>query len=448
MAELLIAPTATRRERRRRLRLLFLLPFPPRLDALHGGGKVGAQLLDQLATRHEVGVMYLRARLEPPIDDLIAARCAHVLEVSRPWTRPAPVDQLVRIARLALSLPRRRPMWATDHYSPRFGPRLRQLAAEWQPDIVQAEMHIMGQYFAYLADPDARPSQRVLVEHELGSQAAPYLKRSLPLAGQWLARLDKAAWRTFEGRVIAASHAVVVFTQHDYAALAPVLGQTPAFVVPFGSPIPRQAADPGGISPPCTLFVGNFLHPPNIDGALWLARDIFPLLQDEFPAHKLLIVGDQPPPVLTQLASAHIIVTGRVPDIWPYLESAAIIAAPLRSGGGMRVKVLEALAAGKAIVATTLATHGLAITSGDQLALADTGADFARSIAELLRDPARRMAMARRARVWAEGHLPWPTSVEAYEAIYDRLLTKRANQNAQPSLREGPGGAAEARAHE
>ncbi len=408
-----------------RRRLLFLLPFPPRLDAVHGGGKVIAQLLMHLAGRHDVALLYLRGSQEPPLDESLQARCAWVEEVPRAWTKQTTGDNLVRNGRLMISLLGGRPMWVTDWHSRLFEQRMRAAIAVWQPDIVQAEFHIMGQYLAQAGDARAA---RVLVQHEPSARAAPYLKRHVPLINAWLCRLDRAAWRRHEQSVICQASSVVVFTPADKAALSMRAPHPPVFVVPFGADLPEKAADSAGGCPDSLLFVGNFLHPPNCDAAIWLAQSIYPLLKPTFPALTLHIVGDQPPPALCQLAGNGIIVTGRVPDVAPYLDATAVCVAPMRAGGGMRVKVLEALAAGKAIVATPLAAEGLEVTDGEHLMLAETSEEMAHCIAALLREPARRKALGQRARAWAERHLGWQNCVAAYEAIYDALLSPSSAQ--------------------
>src|SRR5205807_347233 len=101
------------------------------------------------------------------------------------------------------------------------------------------------------------------------------------------------------------------------------------------------------------------------------------------------------------------IVTGRVPDVQRYLDRASVVVVPLRQGGGIRVKVLEALAAGKAIVASPLAVEGLSVIAGEDVSVAESDADHVQRILELVDQPQRRIAMARRARAWACANLGW-----------------------------------------
>jgi glycosyltransferase involved in cell wall biosynthesis len=111
-----------------------------------------------------------------------------------------------------------------------------------------------------------------------------------------------------------------------------------------------------------------------------------------------------------------------VPSVEPWLDRAAVFVVPLRLGGGVRVKTLEALAAGKAIVSTSLGVAGLGLR-GDVVMIADTAADFAAQVSLLLDAPERRRALAQQARTWAERALSAETELEAYEALYAQLTT-------------------------
>jgi glycosyltransferase involved in cell wall biosynthesis len=225
--------------------------------------------------------------------------------------------------------------------------------------------------------------------------------------------------------VVHGVHAVVVFTEADQAAIERLKPDARIVRIPLGTDIPDEPLDPTGSLPPSLLFVGNFQHPPNVAAALRLVRSIFPKVQARYPDLHLYLVGEQPPAELGSTATQTTHITGRVPDPTPYLDRAAVFVVPVQSGGGMRVKVLEALAAGKAIVATPRAVEGLSVVHGDQLYLAETDDGFVRAIVELLDAPERRRRLASRARAWACAHLGWDASVAEYEALYSRLIDPR-----------------------
>lgn len=399
------------------LKLLFLLPFPPRLDASHGGSRVIAQLLVRLAQRHRVALLYLRAADETPIDERVREKCEIVREVERPIPN---VGWRLRF-RLLYSFLRSKPIWAALWSVPAFKNELRLLVSEWQPDIVQLEFHIMGQYLTAIGD---FPGPRILTDYEPGTRAARDLQLTKKGYTRVLHSLDRRVWDRYERQILREINVAVVFTEQDRRELSKLAGDTPIVRIPLQITVPAEPLNPVGKPPPTILFVGNFIHPPNVDAALHLVQDIFPAVQACMPEARLCIVGDQPPAHLKQMASEHILVTGLVPDVTPYLDSAAVVVAPLRTGGGMRVKVLEALAAGKALVAYPLAVEGLDVANGEEVILAEDARQFGDAITWLLREPEMRAALASRARSWARSRLGWDHSIADYESLYARLMTK------------------------
>jgi polysaccharide biosynthesis protein PslH len=399
----------------RRFRLLFLLPFPPRLRGRHGGANVTGQVLARLASRHDVAALYLTQPDEPPIEDDLQRICGRLEGVESSWD---PGKLAARIA-AKIALARGVPTWASELAEPRFASRAAELAASWRPEIVQLEYPVMGQYLPALSDCAA---PRVLVDHEASVRD---LRHFPGRFGRLTGALDERAWRRFERRVLERVQVAVVFTGRGRGALEELKTRTPIVEIPLGTTLPDSPSDPVGGSPPAVLFVGNFTHPPNADAALWLATEIFPAVRATHPEARLIIVGPSPGPELRALAREGVEVTGEVPDVAPYLEDAAVVAAPVRTGGGMRVKVLEALAAGKAVVATPLAVEGLDVVTGDQLEIAETVDEMRPAISRLLGDEEERRGLAMRARAWAVEHLGWDESIERYEALY-RSLTSGA----------------------
>ncbi|HUS16326.1 MAG TPA: glycosyltransferase family 4 protein, partial [Chloroflexia bacterium] len=138
------------------------------------------------------------------------------------------------------------------------------------------------------------------------------------------------------------------------------------------------------------LFVGNFNHPPNVDAAVWLVEAILPIVRAECPGVRLLLVGKDPPSAVRALASAGVAVTGTVPEVAPYLREATVFVAPLRQGGGMRIKVLEALASGIPVITTPVGAAGIVAQPGRDLLVAEDAAAFAAAALRALEDPALR----------------------------------------------------------
>jgi glycosyltransferase involved in cell wall biosynthesis len=161
------------------------------------------------------------------------------------------------------------------------------------------------------------------------------------------------------------------------------------------------------------LFVGGFSHTPNVDGVLYFAREIYPLVLQRLPETRLWIVGNAPPAEIVALACENIIVTGYARHLAPYLESALVSVAPLRFGSGMKGKIGEAMAWGIPVVTTTIGAEGMDLQDGIDALIADIPEDFARRIIQLHENPELWDSVAKNARRRVE--LDWsPDAIDRY----------------------------------
>jgi polysaccharide biosynthesis protein PslH len=173
---------------------------------------------------------------------------------------------------------------------------------------------------------------------------------------------------------------------------------------------------------PAILFVGNFAYEPNVDAAMYFSRDIFPLILEHVPNVKLFLVGNAPPPEICSLTSnSQIEVTGRVASLIPFYKHADVVVCPLRIGGGVKVKVLEALDFGKAIVSTSIGVQGLDLSTHRAVAVADDVTDFAENVVRLLVHPEERHIQEREALAYARTLPSWDQVSEAFARLYDEM---------------------------
>jgi glycosyltransferase involved in cell wall biosynthesis len=187
---------------------------------------------------------------------------------------------------------------------------------------------------------------------------------------------------------------VITVTEQDRAIL---LAEEPALsvrVVPNIHAI-HSLDDETPRKPDSLVFVGGFRFDPNVDAMLYFCREVMPLIWQRVPTATLRIVGDSPPDVVRELACDRIEVTGRVPDVHPYLRSSCVSVAPLRYGGGMKGKIGEAMAAGLPVVTTSAGIEGFGLTPGQHVLVADTPEGLSSAVASLLRDPAAYEAIRR-----------------------------------------------------
>lgn len=202
----------------------------------------------------------------------------------------------------------------------------------------------------------------------------------------------------------------------------------PCAVVPNGADTAALAeVDGAGARPDRVLFTGTMSYPPNADGVAWFVEAVLPLLRERRPGVVLEVVGRNPGENVLRLHDpGRVEVLGRVPDLRPHFEQAGVVVVPLRSGSGTKLKLLEAMAAGRPIVATTIGAEGVEVRDGEHLHVADGPEGFARAVEALLSDPTAATAMGESGRRVARDRYSWT-------AIGDRFASDVADWLRGPS---------------
>jgi glycosyltransferase involved in cell wall biosynthesis len=372
----------------------------------------------RLAERNKIALLALQTTPDVHVDPAIAERCDVVQEIVA--ARRSPLSR-----RLAWSfgLLRALPPWAADCRSGEYKRGLERLIGAWRPDVVEIHLQAMAQY---VETPARHGLPRLLVDYDPPSAWADELRGVASGPRRLVRRLEALAWRRYERATRPRFDAIVVFAERDLDAVRPTAGGALLSRVPLAVEVPERPLDPAGIWPPTIVFVGSFGHPPNVDAARWLVTTIFPRVVALVPEARLELVGHAPGDEVRALAGGAVTVHASVPDVTPYLDRAAVVVAPIRLGGSMRMKMLESLAAGKALVASPRAAEGLEELAGEEFVLAADASEMAEALASLLLDPARRRRLAENARRWAETNLGWEHGVAAFEDLYDKLVCARA----------------------
>jgi glycosyltransferase involved in cell wall biosynthesis len=201
--------------------------------------------------------------------------------------------------------------------------------------------------------------------------------------------------------------AVLTTSLDDRDLLTPDVDGTPVRVVPNG--VDTDFFRPGGgqEDPVGLLFTGAMNYAPNADAVLHFCTEILPTIHASIPETSLAVVGRNPPDRIQSLGTDRIAITGTVRDVRPWMARAAVFVVPLRVGGGTRLKILEALACGRAVVSTSLGCEGLDVTNGDDILVADTPTAFADAVVRCLRDPELRRRLGGRGRALVERRYRW-----------------------------------------
>jgi len=226
----------------------------------------------------------------------------------------------------------------------------------------------------------------------------------------------------FEGRIARAAAHVVTVSPVDAALMRKMFGVTRISEVPTGVDVESFTPPPESDPAADLIFVGAMDWLPNMDGMRYFAAEILPLIRRRAPRCSVAMVGRSPGPEMRALGEMHgITVTGTVPDVRPYLWGGKVCIVPLRIGGGTRLKIYEAMAAGIPVVSTTIGGEGLAVEHGVNIRLADTPQAFAEECIALLENAsdARRMAAAAREMVCAR--FSWDRVAGVFEGVLEGL---------------------------
>ena len=172
------------------------------------------------------------------------------------------------------------------------------------------------------------------------------------------------------------------------------------------------------------VTLGTLHYPPNADGIRWFFNEVFPLICQRVPDVKLTIIGKNPPPDFIDLVARNpytVNVTGYVPDLVPYLEDSTLMVVPVRAGGGMRVRILEAFAYAMPIVTTTVGLEGIQAHPGRDVLVADSSDDFAHAVIRLLNNEVLQDQLSKNGRHLVETKYDWQVTLKDLEKVYQKI---------------------------
>ncbi len=304
-----------------------------------------------------------------------------------------------------------------------FWTRLRELvrraADQWRPDVVIV-VHGMAAAWAHGFD---STTPAVLGLHDL--QWRWYAARAAGKDGpaSRLLGVEAARYRRHVLAQLPRYRAAVTLSTDEAAELRQAT-PIPVSVIPVGVDTNQLRPAPEQEGPPRLVFTGTLDYIPNVRGIAWFADQVWPNVRRELPDAVLDIVGRDPTPEVLALGERPgVTVVGPVPSMAPYFQAAHAVVVPIREGTGVRVKIVEAMSAGRAIVTTTLGWEGLPhIEPGRHLLVADEPQAFARAALSLLRDAALRHRLAGDARAVAERSYDWRRLGDAQEAVLHEAL--------------------------
>ena len=389
------------------MRVLFLtchLPYPP----ISGGRYRELELLRRISSDVDVSVCAVSKTVEEDTQNIPALLpyCSDVQVV--PADPPRAADSAT-------------PFQVLRHRS-RQAPLV---LADGDYDVI----HVEGFYLMqHLRAAPRRPT--VLIEQNIEYQLEEQRAVHASGASAWRHRREAERTKRAEREAWRLADIVGALTEEDRSVIR-AAGIARVHLVPDGiAPVHRDAVPTAGDAPPVVTFVANFAYQPNVDAATYFVGEVLPRIRAAVPDVTVMLVGNAPPPQVRALARAGVTVTGRVPDVSDYLTAATVVVCPLRVGGGVKVKMLEALTHGKAIVTTSIGTQGLGTQVRDAVVVADEPHDMALEVTDLLGNPQRRNQLEAAASRHAASLPTWDDAASALLDCYEAAARGRERMDA------------------
>jgi len=388
------------------------------------GGKIRSyNLLKHLASRNDVTLLtYYDGARDEDYERKIVEQFPRAVTINTAYA-DSPVRQTLRYVG---NLPSAAP-YAVSKFTT---PQIQKLVSDWDRER-RFDVAVCDFLSASLNFPATLNTPTVLFQHNVESalwkrQAAhepnPAKRAAFKIEAAKMARYEREAVNRF--------HHVIAVSEHDRKLMSTMTEASRISVVPTGVDLANYSAVAGEGQNDQTaqvLFLGSMDWEANIDGVDYFCREVWPAVTASVPQAKFFVVGRNPSPRVTKWASDSVQITGRVDSVLPYLRDAAVFVVPLRIGGGTRLKIYEAMAAGKAVVSTTIGAEGLDVHDGKDILLADDEETFAKSIIELLvNHDKRRQLGAEAARLAAR--YDWPIIASEFERILAQVAQQQATE--------------------
>ncbi len=400
------------------------LPYPP-----HQGTSLrNYHIIRGLAQRHAITLLSFVEENQSAEEEAI--RPLHDL-CQRIETVPVPQrSTAVRVGQLLTSA---NPDMAHRLYSAPFNLKLRQLLTENSFAIVQIEGIELARAMAVARS--LSPQSKIVFDNH---NAETELQRrnlitDLKQPRRWVAAGYSAVQvrrlQQFERWACAQADAVVAVSEADQAQLQALMPDRETAVYAIPNSIDVEAyhdwsdhGDWASLPRYDLIFMGKMDYRPNVDAVLWFADEVWPGIRREKPDATWVIVGQKPHARLERLgALAGVSVTGWVESVQPYLAAAAVFLMPFRVGSGTRLKLIEAMAAGKAIVSTPIGAEGFPVQHKREIYLGETAAELETAVLHLLHHPEERARLGQAARIFARRY-DWRVVVPQFEQVYAQIL--------------------------
>ena len=394
------------------MKILFLSPTVP--FPLTDGGRIRVfNLLKQITQKSEVTLL----TLETQSTDAEGVAELQQLGIQVHLVPSAPTLPRVSLGTLLKAFLRRQPITVARYDLSAYRQKFRELLATETFDLVHYEMFHTAQLHTETDLPGVLSQQNVdsAIWRRLCSETEnPFYKFAY-----WTQQL---AFQRYERVLSPKFEAVTCTSDIDAAVFQRHCADDVIEIIPNGVDVTHYLPDFTSEVPAHLIYIGSMDWYPNEDAVGFFADEVLPRIQERVPDVRFSIVGGNPSARVQKLAEREgVVVTGRVPEIKPYFAEATVFVVPLRIGSGTRLKILEALAMGKAIVSTSVGAEGLDLRDGEEVFIADEPATFADAVTRLLTDVPLRRRIGKNGRTRVEQDYDWRSIGEKLHTLYSKI---------------------------
>ncbi len=380
----------------------------------NGGGVLCFNLIQRLASSYDVHFI----SFDQSANDPAGGRRALNVFCSSVTTVPVPATT----GKLKLWLKQiftGEPREAQALHSVHMSEQIKAAVEKYQPTVVVLQFPQTAQYMA------AAGPVPVVMDVQDACMVSRYRewRKTAPSLKRWGKFVTWLAWARYERYWYSRASALLAISENDYGVLNSFISDVPCFFSPVATDlVPLKSSS----TRTYVAFIGNFAHAPNRDALGWLLNDIWPKVRTLNPGAELRIAGPHVPEHARSDERKGINVVGFVDDIDDFYANAAMAVVPYRFGGGVKIKALEAMANGCAVVATTVGAEGLKIEKNRHLLVADNPEEFAAAIASLLASEEKRASLASAARRHIETNFSWAAKTSALIGVFQSIANTAA----------------------
>lgn len=407
------------------MKILIITPYLPHPKCGHGGGVYLYKLIENMMHRHQMTVVAFCDKSERLLyEDLKSLSVNFHLILRDKGFQTSGLKNLQlffrRLFQFFISILHWEPYYVSKYRDRRMSSLISKITSENKFDIVQFEYTQMAQYIKNVV-------QGKTILHEIDVSYRPAyrrFKKEKSIFKKLVLFIEWCRWAKYEPRIASRFDSVLCVTEQDRLLMRWLTKMNHISYFPHAIEIPENIPPYSSREPFSILFVGSYSHQPNVDAALWLCEEIFPHIKHKYKNSNLYIVGPNPTDELIRLAdkSLGINILGFVNKVEPYFQKCSVFVAPLRFGGGVKNKILYAMANGIPIVTTKIGAEGIEGINTDSILIGNTSIEIANHICKILTNLNYGEVLSKNEREIIKKYYSWEVVISKLENIYYNIV--------------------------